>query len=1452
MPPALSDWSHPRPSSATVSGMGASSIAIVDLHFEQDRSLTLHWTEAPGARNKAIPAAEVSRLRASVDAIELAESRGDSAAIVQTRAALSTALFRLLDGPERALGQRIAAAEADRRHLNLVVRARTADRRSLAQHPATWMHWDLLPLAESLSHGAPPLSVVLQLGAKEPGPPRLLDARGLRILLMAFSPEGVAVLDYEREEEEMLTALAPLVEKGRARMRVVEEGTLDELKNVLLLDTYDVVHLTGHGTLTPDGPRLAMEDLLGGKRLVSPTEVLAVLERAKAMPELVMVSCCHSAEVRGSVASFAAELVAGGVPNVLGWTRPVRDNYATAAATALYEQLGAGKTPVEAVELAHKHLRHLEEKNVRPEHAWGTLHLVSSAAAGFRLDDRAAPLEESFDRNEVYRYLNRKMRVIERGFVGRRRLVQRLLRVLLRGQEVRAEGTFEVAGACVFGMKGVGKSCAVGRALERAKQNTPELITIVLHGAIDDRGVLEAFQEAATTGDGDKAAEGLLARADEPLLRRVQGVLELWRRRPVAIVLDDFEQNLERRNDGPWQVTPEAAALLQALLPVCSTGKPKLLITSTAEFQVPGDEQTIVFVPLGSFEPASVRKLWMRGQSSSELSHVSLQSWQTLAERLGRNARILAWARALLAGKRDDELAAVAARAAAALPVWKLGDAESEDKHAELARLFLQHMAYDRARAAFGEDALVFIKRARVFEAAVPQEAFAALAEGLAIDVARDLDALANAGLIEVGDLDGARAYRVSPLVEPKLDVPDAARWHEVASAAWEQLAEKTTLHAAWFERIRAAWEHALQARNIMWADRLARVVHATLHKAGLYAENLCLAEWHIQLLPESPYGHQWAGFAELRAGQPGTRASERIRHGHALLVHARGTEEHPDIAISLHMLGSALRAQGDLAGARNALERALAIHVKALGAEEHPDVAASLHALGGVLQAQGDLGGARNALERALAISAKVLGTEEHPDVASCFHALGHVLGAQGDLAGARNALERALAIWAKVFGTEEHPSVAICLHALGHVLGAQGDLAGARNALERALAIWAKVLGTEEHIDVAASIHELGSVLKAQGDLVSARNALERALAVKTKVLGADEHVEIAASLHELGGVLQAQGDLPGARNVLVRALAINTKVLGTEEHPSVAASLHALGGVLKAQGDLPGARNALEHALALWAKVLGTEEHPSVAASLHALGGVLMAQGDLPGARNAIEHALALWAKVLGTEEHPNVAVSLHALGRVLRAQGDLPGARNALERALAIKAKVLGTEEHLEIAASLHALGGVLQAQGDLANARNALERALTVKAKVLGTEEHPDFATSLHALAGLFLAEGDISQAVHTYRRVLKIDRKCFGTLDQYHSAETEAELAMLLFQLGHVDEGQELFGHAARVLEAQAPNHPILRHPQICAPVTRSHRGSAPAPDDRCPCANGKFFSACHGASDSG
>ena len=74
------------------------------------------------------------------------------------------------------------------------------------------------------------------------------------------------------------------------------------------------------------------------------------------------------------------------------------------------------------------------------------------------------------------------------------------------------------------------------------------------------------------------------------------------------------------------------------------------------------------------------------------------------------------------------------------------------------------------------------------------------------------------------------------------------------------------------------------------------------------------------------------------------------------------------------------LKALGDLAGAKAALERALKIDEAAYGSD-HPMVAIPVNNLGGVLQAQGDLAGAKAAFERALRIFKQFL-PEGHPNI--------------------------------------------------------------------------------------------------------------------------------------------------------------------------------------------------------------------------------------------------------------------------------------------------------------------------------------------------------------------------------------------------------------------------------------------------------------------------------------
>jgi tetratricopeptide (TPR) repeat protein len=336
--------------------------------------------------------------------------------------------------------------------------------------------------------------------------------------------------------------------------------------------------------------------------------------------------------------------------------------------------------------------------------------------------------------------------------------------------------------------------------------------------------------------------------------------------------------------------------------------------------------------------------------------------------------------------------------------------------------------------------------------------------------------------------------------------------------------------------------------------------------------------------------------------------------------------EEHSITAVCLNNLGTALRAMGDLAGARQCLERALAIRRQTLG-EEHPETALYFKNLGGVLLEIGDLVGARPYLERALAIRRQTLG-EEHPDTASSVDTFGVLLSAMGNRAEARIWYERALAIRRKTLG-EEHFDTARTLRNLGSLLRAMGDLAGARPYLERALAIRRQTLG-EEHPDTVESLNSLGCLLWSLGDLARARTCHERALAIRLQTLG-EEHPDTAASLNDLGVVLLDMRNLVEARTNQERALAIRRKTLG-EEHPHTAASLNNLGYLLQVMGNLADARTYMEAALAIRLQTLG-EEHPDTADSLKNVAVLRVALGEEPEAFKLMQQAGAIDDRILG---------------------------------------------------------------------------------------------------------------------------------------------------------------------------------------------------------------------------
>jgi hypothetical protein len=112
--------------------------------------------------------------------------------------------------------------------------------------------------------------------------------RALNVLFMATSPLGVEpVLDFEAEEGRILEATA----RQPLALVVEESGCLTDLG--YLIDDYgkgyfDVLHLTGHATLTDDGPRFNTETETGELYRASAADIAEKLQFR--LPQVIFLS----------------------------------------------------------------------------------------------------------------------------------------------------------------------------------------------------------------------------------------------------------------------------------------------------------------------------------------------------------------------------------------------------------------------------------------------------------------------------------------------------------------------------------------------------------------------------------------------------------------------------------------------------------------------------------------------------------------------------------------------------------------------------------------------------------------------------------------------------------------------------------------------------------------------------------------------------------------------------------------------------------------------------------------------------------------------------------------------------------------------------------------------------------------------------------------------------------
>jgi len=269
-----------------------------------------------------------------------------------------------------------------------------------------------------------------------------------------------------------------------------------------------------------------------------------------------------------------------------------------------------------------------------------------------------------------------------------------------------------------------------------------------------------------------------------------------------------------------------------------------------------------------------------------------------------------------------------------------------------------------------------------------------------------------------------------------------------------------------------------------------------------------------------------------------------------------------------------------------------------------------ALRTMGDRRGAKGDLGGAREFYNRALALLGQ-LG--EHEKTGVVLNNMAITYENQGQIEQAEKLFRQAAQTWKECGDTLNE----------GVALGNLADISMERGQLREAEKQYAKARKQIEITDPTGISYELCSIAVVrlyQGDIAGANRYDSQALAMSQYRKDTAGSVTATAVL---GDIRLAQGDLPAARQNYQQALAIHRQV---GNKGGIAESQAALAGVSIEEGKYPDAEATLRNSLAEFQaeKVLMDEIRAETD-----LSRVLLSEGKLADARQAISDALALSA-------------------------------------------------------------------------------------------------------------------------------------------------------------------------------------------------------------------------------
>ena len=1209
----------------------------------------------------------------------------------------------------------------------------------------------------------------------------------LRLLVAIASPEtqDAELLDYEAELARIVAAVEPARtrDQGGAYVRVLNEGSLAAIHAALSQDPegFHVLHLSCHAR----PGELLLESADGRPDMVSARRLLDEGVPAGAELPMVVLSGCStglaprqerlypgatgqappasaSADPDGPrlkqdgggeavLASFAAELVAAGVPMVLAMQAPVTDRYATALSAEFYRRLATDATPDPLLALAEaRRAAERDRQNLPPGSPlrgpaeWATPALTTRALRLplFNPREPFAPVQPP-----QAPVLADGVVVREVGeFVGRRRDTRQARRVLA-GDKV---------GLVLHGIGGVGKSTLAAEVLRSLGEDAGLVVSRAGPVSVDDvLGEIGArlHQSAPSGADGEGLARVALSlrAADQEWTERVRLLAEqILPAVPMTVLLDNFEDNLTEAPGGGWQVRdPELGAFLAGW--VRRPGRGRLLFTSRHPFALPKSaERRLAGLHLGPLSAAETRKLIWRLPG---LDALTPEEKNRAYRDVGGHPRTLEYLDALLRGgqARFDDVAermedrlrdrGITDPAAwLARPGRDLNASLAEAVTLSVDDILLSGLLDRLSATPLATDLII---GAAVYRVPVDDTALV-FQVGQPTERPADPERTGRIDRVQQAikkTVERSEGGRIS-LEDAGLSEEEYARYQaDVAEELRPPVKTPDDLPAAVAAPRDAGLLVPVQDEN----DDSRHFVHrwtagaiAALHPdATRQAHQKAAAFWHwrvrtipqsredaIEQLLEARYHHHAAGQADeaIKAhmaavnqlqtwGQYG-RAAELCRETLTWLA-----PDSPEAAVTAGTLGILAQLRGDYDSAERSYRQALEIFTR-LG--DQKNTATSYHQLATLAQMRGDYDTAEPLYRRALDIFERI---GDQADTARGYHQLGMLAQDRGDHDTAEPLYRRALDIFERI---GDQADTASGYHQLGTLAQMRGDYDTAEPLYRRALDIRERIY---DQAGTATSYHQLGRLAQLRGDYDAAEPLYRRALDILERI---GDQAGAARGYHQLGILAQLRGDYDTAEPLSRRALDILERI---GDQAGTARGYGQLGVLAQMRGDYDTAEPLYRRALDI-AERIG--DQAGTATSYHQLGVLAQLRGDYDTAEPLYRRALDIFERI---GDQADAARGYHQLGRLAQLRRDYDTAEPLYRRALDIFERI---GDQADAARGYGQLGRLAELRGDYDTAEPLSRRALDIFERI---GDQAGTATSYAALGSLSEARGNLEQAV---------------------------------------------------------------------------------------------------------